>query len=105
MRDPNKKTGLAFLLAVSATIDESPLLTDLVEKLAHRRVDLGYSKEAVPVGWNALETSSLEAYVSGNVDILNEEDHLGLAYTTCFFFTCMKGRNADYRLSWVSSLS
>lgn len=105
MRDQNRKTGFAFQLAVSATIDESSLLKDLVQKLAHRRVDLGYSKQTVPAGWKAVETSSLEAYVSGNVDILDDDDHLGLAYTTCFLFSCMKERGGDYELTWVNSLS
>jgi hypothetical protein len=105
MRDPNKKTKIGLPLAVSATIDESSLLIDLVEKLANRRSDLGYCNQTAPTGWKAIETSSLEAYVSGNLDILNDDKHLALAYTTCFHFTCMKEKNGEYLLSWVSSLS
>ena len=92
-------------LAVSITIDEIPLLKNLVEKLAHRRYDIGYADEPVPEGWKAVETSSIEAYISGSLDLLNREDELSLAYTTCFTFTCIKAAGGDNTLTWINSLS
>jgi len=92
-------------LAVSITIDEIPLLKNLVEKLAHRRYDIGYAEEPVPEGWEAVETSSIEAYISGSLDLLNQEDELSLAYTTCFTFTCVKTADGDNTLTWINSLS
>ena len=77
-------------LAVSVTIDEAPLLKNLVEKLAHRRKDLGYSHEAVPEGWKAIESSTIEAYVSGCMDIQEHDGYLAMSYTTCFSFSCTK---------------
>ena len=56
-------------LAVSVTIDEIPLLKNMVEKLAHRRYDIGYGSLPMPKGWKGLETSTTETYVSGNLAI------------------------------------
>jgi hypothetical protein len=92
-------------LAVSVTVDEAQLLKCLVEKLASRRGDTGYSNEAMPAGWEAVETSSIEAFVSGNMDVIGEEDHLSMSYITCFVFTCTKLPGGENYLSWVNSLS
>ena len=92
-------------LAVSVTIDEAPLLKNLVEKLAHRRNDGGFAKEIVPVGLKAIDTSSIEAYVSGCMDIQEHDGYIALSYTTCFSFTCTKMIGGDNTLAWVNSLS
>ena len=92
-------------LAVSVTIDEAPLLKNLVEKLAHRRKDLGYSHEPVPKGWKAIESSTIEAYVSGCMDIQEHEGYLAMTYTTCFSFSCTKALGGPNTLVWVNSLS
>jgi len=92
-------------LAVSITIDEIPLLKNMVEKLAHRRFDIGYADQPVPEGWKAVDPSSIEAYVSGNLDLLNKGEQLSLAYTTCFTFTCVKAAGGENTLTWINSLS
>jgi len=92
-------------LEVSVTIDEAPLLKNLVEKLAHRHYDRGYSNQVVPDGWKAIETSSIEAYVSGCMDIQEKKGYIALSYTTCFSFTCTKVLGGDNTLVWVNSLS
>jgi hypothetical protein len=92
-------------LDVSVTIDEAPLLKSLVEKLAHRRYDIGYSLQAMPSGWQAVETSTIEAFVSGCMDIYGSGEPISLSYTTCFSFTCTKLAGEDNNLSWVNSLS
>jgi hypothetical protein len=92
-------------LDVSITIDEAPLLKCLVEKLAHRRYDMGYCHAVVPDGWKAIETSTIEAFVSGSMDIQEKEEFMALSYTTCFSFTCTKEFGGDNTLSWVNSLS
>ena len=56
-------------LHISAQFDEPEFVQNLVEKLAYRRYDIGYSNEIVPTGYEALETSSTEAYVSGTLHI------------------------------------
>ena len=92
-------------LAVSVTIDEATLLKSLVEKLCHRRYDTGYSNEVLPEGWKAMETSSIEAYVSGCLDIQGTDEYIALPYTTCFSFSCIKTRGSDNTLAWVNCLS
>jgi hypothetical protein len=92
-------------LAVTVTLDEAPLLKNLVEKLAHRRYDIGYADQLMPSGWQAIETSTIEAYVSGCMDIAEKEEYIAMAYTTCFSFTCTKAFGGDNTLSWVNSLS
>jgi hypothetical protein len=108
MRNNNCNSGSSTNgspLKVSITIDEAPLLRNLVEKLAHRRYDTGYCYEPVPEGWSAVDTSSIEAYVSGGMDIHNDDEIISLAFTTCFAFTCTKSSNGQNTLSWVNSLS
>jgi len=92
-------------LAVSVTIDEATLLKSLVEKLSHRRYDRGYNKEIMPDGWKVMETSTIEAYVSGCMDIQGKEEYIALAYTTCFSFTCTKSLGGENTLTWINSLS
>ena len=97
--------GNSSSLAVSITIDEIPLLKNMVEKLAHRRYDIGYANEPMPEGLKAVETSSIESYVSGNLDLLNKGDRISIAYTTCFTFTCVKSAGSNNTLRWINSLS
>lgn len=91
-------------LSLTSTIDELCLLQEIVEKLAQRRVDLGYGRQAVPAG-HAVETSSLEAYVSGNVVLNVNDEMMSIPYATCFLFTCSKNNDKGYSLAWSQSLS
>lgn len=92
-------------LAISAAIDEAPFLKDLVEKLAYRRADPGYSYELMPRGCKAIETSSLEAFVSGTLHVAGDGNFIQMPFVSCFLFTCIKTRKGEYTLSWSSSLS
>jgi hypothetical protein len=92
-------------IGVSLTVDGAPLLQDLVEKLAHRRYDIGYAEALVPEGWAALESSSIEAYVSGKLDIVAGGERIKLAYATCFSYTCTKQLGEENTLTWANSLS
>jgi hypothetical protein len=92
-------------LRIHTTFDQPGLLEDMVEKLAYRRYDMGYSKEKMPDNHLALETSSTETYVSGTVAISDKEENINMPFITLFLFTCVKGKNDPYRLAWSSSLS
>ncbi|MDP4262921.1 MAG: hypothetical protein Q8941_10345 [Bacteroidota bacterium] len=108
MRNENYEPGTpenGSPLAVSLTLDEAPFLKNLVEKLAHRRYDTGYCYEPMPSGWNAVNTSSIEAYLSGCMDIRGNDEIISLSFTTCFAFTCTKLAHGENTLSWVNSLS
>ncbi len=94
-------------LHINARFDQPEFLQTLVEKLAYRRYEFGFSKLPVPKGNRALETSSTEAYVSGTmaIDIENEEEKINMPFITCFLFTCIKGYGDPYKLIWSTSLS
>jgi len=93
-------------LQISATFDQPEFLQSLVEKLAYRRYEFGFSKLPVPTGLKALETSSTEAYVSGTVAIdADENEKINMPFITCFLFTCIKGYGDPYKLIWSTSLS
>lgn len=92
-------------IAITATLAESRMLTDLVEKLAVRRYDIGYCFASVQPGWRAIEASSIEAHVSGVANLSTKTDSINVVFTTCFLFTCTKAKGQDYNLTWVNSLS
>lgn len=92
-------------LKISVTIDDFPLLEKLVEKLSYRRSDIGYKPELVTADLRAIETSSIEAYVSGNFLLADKGDSIDMPFTCCFFFTCIRGYNDIDKLVWSNSLS
>lgn len=92
-------------IAITATLLESRMLTNLVEKLAVRRYDIGYCLERVQPGWRAIEASSIEAHVSSVVNLSTEKDNINTIFATGFLFTCTKETGQDYKLTWVNSLS
>lgn len=92
-------------LKISAILDKPDLIEDMVEKLADRRIDIGYRNAIVPVDLKAIDTSSTETYVSGTVAIEFNCEKINMPFITCFLFTCMKGKEKAYHLEWVSSLS
>lgn len=94
-------------LHISASFDQPEFVQNLVERLAYRRYDQGFSKQLVPRGLKAIETSSTETYVSGTIaiDMENGEERINMPFITCFSFTCIKGDTEPYQLIWSSSLS
>lgn len=93
------------LLHISTTVDQPDLLEDMVEKLAYKRNDIGYSKEHLPDSHKALETSSTETYISGTLAIEANDEVIHMPFITCFLFTCTRGAEDPYRLTWSASLS
>ena len=93
-------------LHLTATIDRPELLEDMVEKLATRRYETGYGKASVPKTWQALETSSIEAYVSGVIEFdYDEEQRIRVPFITCLVFSCIKEMDEPYQLSWTASFN
>jgi hypothetical protein len=92
-------------LHITATLDQPALLEDMVEKLAYRRYDFGYSQTTIPPSLKAIESSSTETYVSGTVGVLDNEDIINMPFITCFLFTCIKEKDESYKLAWSASLS
>lgn len=96
-----KKTSLA----ITATLLEEDFLESLIEELASRRYDIGYGSERVPPNYKAIETSTVEAYVSGESVISCDDELIKMPFTSSFLFTCVKTNGDDYRLMLSQSLS
>jgi hypothetical protein len=96
-------------LHITAILDQPNLLESLVEKLASRRYDIGFSNETLPQDWQAVDTSSTETYVSGTLSFAgstnNDDASINMPFITPMLFTCIKGKEDHYRLLWSSSLS
>jgi hypothetical protein len=93
-------------LHITATLDEPILLQNLVEKLAYRRYDIGYSKLPVPAGYIGVETSTTEAYVSGTLQLnVIHGAPINMPFITCFLFTCIKNNSEPYHLTWSISFN
>jgi len=92
-------------LHLSTTFDQPDLLEDLVEKLAGRRFDMGFRKAKMPLNFEALETSSTETYVSGTISLMDNNEKINIPFITSFLFTCTKGKEDEYKLTWAASMS
>lgn len=93
-------------LHLTASIDKPEIMENIIEKIATRRYDMGYGKAIVPQTWQAIETSSIETYVSGRIEFdYNETQRIRIPYITCFLFSCTKEKNNPYELSWSFSLT
>jgi hypothetical protein len=101
-----KLTEMKKDLHLTASVDKPDLLEDMVEKLATRRYDIGYSRASVPNTWQAVDSSSIESYMSGTVEFdYNDRQRIRIPYITCFLFSCTKSKNDPYDVRWSISLS
>ncbi len=93
-------------LHLTTSIDQPEVMENIIEKLATRRYDGGYGKVPVPITLQALDSSSVEIHISGNIEFdYNETQRIRIPYITCFLFSCKKEKSSDYELCWSSSLS
>ncbi len=93
-------------LNLIASVDKQEVLENIIEQLATRRYDPGNGNAKVPAAWQAVETSSVETYLSGRVEFdYNETQRIRVPYITCFIFSCIKEKNSAYDLMWSFSLS
>ncbi len=92
-------------IQIAAILDKPRQLKDLVEDLAYKRLDNGFGHQLVPSHLKALETSSLEAYISGVVKLDEGHDHVSMLFTSSFLFTCIKEKDKRYKMTWCCSLS
>lgn len=93
------------LPAITATLQDLTMLKNLVEELAGWRNDNSYPVEKTPPGWNAIETSSIEVHVSGDICFFGNATISNMPFDTSFLFTCTKKRKDSYNLCWAISLS
>ena len=93
-------------LHLTASVDKPEELENIIEQLATRRYDIGYSRAYIPEPWKAIESSSVEGYMSGRIEFdYNETQRIRIPYITCFMFSCTKLKHGSYDLTWSVSLS
>lgn len=96
-------------MTIMASLNQPQLLRAVVELIASRHVDLGYSKATVPSYLKAIDTSCTQAYVLGTFNLYEENDEttepVNIPFITSFLFTCIKDRHGIFNLEWSSSLS
>ena len=93
-------------LHLVASVDQPEVLENIIEKIATRRYDIGYVNAIVPNDWQALDTSSVESYMSGRVEFdYNETQRIRIPYITSFLFSCTRQKDDPYDLRWSISLS
>lgn len=105
-KQPSRSTSTSNEdIAVHAALSDAAMLRSLVSELASRRYDTGSAREAVQPGWQALDTSSIEAYASGVLYIRERSGLDTIHFDACFTFTCIRAKDKKYNLTWASSLS
>ena len=92
------------LMSISANLEQPGILRNVIEKLASRHVDRGYTNAIVPRQWKAIETSGIQATVSGTIDMHTNKE-INIPFDSGFLFTCIKGKNGFFNLEWSTSLS
>ena len=55
--------------------------------------------------WRFVETSSLEAFASGDIYITIGDEKVRPVFTAPFLFTCIRNEGSAYKLSWKNSLN
>lgn len=103
MNEPSDKPKRSDF-AITATIEESCMLQLLVETLAESHSDSRNRFKRVQPGWKAIRTSSIEARVSGIIDLSGKKT-MTIPFVTGFVFTCTKAIKGKYDLTWSNSLS
>jgi len=93
-------------LHLITSVDNTDMLEMIIEQLATRRYDSDYVNLSVPVSWQAIDTSSVEIYMSGKMEFdHNEKERIVIPYITSFLFSCTREKNKAYDLMWSISLS
>jgi hypothetical protein len=105
MKNEKEKKPAGPLPNAVATIDAIPFLEGLVRYLAERRCQISHTIEATHPGWQKIDTSSVETFVSGNFTLKDEKNTIRTPFTGCFVFTCTRGEEGSYELMWSNSLS
>ena len=93
------------ILSITTTTFKPGTLRMLVEKLAQLQSDIGYSLQEVDAGWEAIDTSTIESYVNGDINLSGISSDINIPFVACFVFTCSKSKESNYSFTWGSSLS
>ena len=89
---------------IIANVEDPCILQLLVETLAESKPNLPFRAKRVHRGWKVLDSSSIEARVSGILN-LSGKTNMSIPFVTGFVFTCTKAIKGKYDLTWSNSLS
>lgn len=93
-------------VTVKATIDAIPFLEGLIKYLAERRYRVSYKLDPVHPGWEAIDTASVETFIGGTMVLTDKEGKpFRMSFASCFLFTCTRGAEGAYDVTWSNSLS
>jgi hypothetical protein len=100
----NDKNQHSHVLII-ASMHKPDLLKNMVEEIASSKTDFDFSQEKIQTGWIAVETSSTEIFVSGDINISTAIERIYISFIANFYFTCTKDKGEPFKLLWDSSLS
>lgn len=93
-------------LHLTASVDDPGALENIIEQLAARRYDPGCTNVALPAPLQAIDTSSVEIYMSVRIEFdYNKTQRVRIPYAAPFLCSCTKEKNNPYGLMWSISLS
>jgi hypothetical protein len=91
--------------SVTATVDAILFLEGLVKYLARNRNDVSHQLKFTHPGWEAVNTSSVETFVGGSLQLTDKDIPVKTAFGSSFLFTCTRGFDGEFHVMWSSSLS
>lgn len=90
---------------VETSINEPVLMKLIVEVLAAKNHNGGLAGLRIDENLVALDSSSHETYVTGNIDFEYSNMKISIPFLTAFLFSCIKGKSPYFEMKWSMSLS
>ncbi|MEO7263794.1 MAG: hypothetical protein ABIW38_02725 [Ferruginibacter sp.] len=90
---------------VETTINEPLLMKLIVEELAAKNLKEGMAGISFDDNLIALDSSTHETFVTGNIDFEYSNMKICLPFLTGFLFSCTKSKRSFFEMHWVISLS
>lgn len=93
-------------LHLTASVDDPDALENIIEQLATKRNDTTCTNVVLPAPLQAINTSSVEIYMSVRVEFdYNKTQRIRIPCISAFLFSCTKQQSDPYDLRWSISLS
>ena len=92
------------LVHITAQLDQPELLENMVEKLVYRK-NAPDNQPDIVGNWQMVDTSSIEKYANGTMELDSAEGPIRMPFITRFFFSCTRRKNHPFKLHWCASLS
>ncbi len=90
---------------VETSINEPLLMKLIVEELAAKNHNLCMAGIKLDENLVALDSSTHETFVTGNIDFEYSNMKICIPFLTGFLFTCTKSKRSFFEMEWVLSLS